>query len=216
MLADADRAETHRLPNQPGRVQLHQISWYPKNRGGQGVMPMHMHDVAYSVVTHGTSKRRYDRVLLVEVPANVVETWLDNNRKKSRLNPLLANFDAMGKTGPFYAPLGCTHFVEAHKLIREGNRRYRNNPDGIVLQLKPDDVEGKIIQEQGVQAVVYSSALWHDTAALLAIMREDNLNAEVAKRETELDAFGHVSRVVSDLAGEGCEPHEKKKSRLTL
>ena len=53
MLADADRAETYRLPNQPGRVQLHQISWHPKNRGGQGVMPMHMHEVAYDV-TSGT------------------------------------------------------------------------------------------------------------------------------------------------------------------
>ena len=63
-------------------------------------MPMHMHEVAYDVVTHGTSKRRYDRVVLVEVPATVVESWLDNNRKKARLNPLLANFDAMGKTGP--------------------------------------------------------------------------------------------------------------------
>ena len=30
-------------------------------------------------------------------------------------------------------------------------------------------------------------------------MREDNLDAEIAKSETELDAFGHASRVVSEL-----------------
>ena len=95
LLADADRAEQYVTPNQPGRVKLMQISWYTKNRGGQGIMPLHAHDVAFSVVTLGTSKRRYGRVGLVEVPANVVATWLADNRRKSKLNPLLANFDAM-------------------------------------------------------------------------------------------------------------------------
>ena len=39
-------------------------------------------------------------------------------------------------------------------------------------------------------------------------MREDNLDAKIAKREIELDAFGHVSRVVSQLTT-GYEPQGK-------
>ena len=55
-----------------------------------------------------------------------------------------------------------------------------------------DDMEGKIIQEQGVAAIDYSAKLWDDSAARLAIMREDNLDAAVAKSETELDAFAQA------------------------
>ena len=51
-----------------------------------------------------------------------------------------------------------------------------------------------------MSVTVYSAELWDDPAALLAIMREDNLDAEINMRETELDALGTVSRVVSDLS----------------
>ena len=54
-------------------------------------------------------------------------------------------------------------------------------------------------------ATVYSAALWWDSAAILAIMREDNLDAEVAKGETELDCFGLVNKTVKRLAT-GYEP----------
>ena len=37
-------------------------------------------------------------------------------------------------------------------------------------------------------------------------MREDNANSDVAKPETELDAFGCVNNVVNDLTGGGYEP----------
>ena len=56
--------------------------------------------------------------------------------------------------------------------------------------------------------IVYSPKLWEDSATLLAIMREDNLDAEIAKSETELDAFGHASRGVSELTV-GYEPQGK-------
>ena len=42
-----------------------------------------------------------------------------------------------------------------------------------------------MIQSQGVIATVYSAELWDDPAALLAIMREDNLDAEINKRERQ-------------------------------
>ena len=43
-----------------------------------------------------------------------------------------------------------------------------------------------MIQSHGVLATVFGAKLWEDSAALLAIMREDNLDAEIAKGEPEL------------------------------
>ena len=45
------------------------------------------------------------------------------------------------------------------------------------MQLRQDDREGKLIQSHGVRATVYSSALWEDDAALLAIMRKDCMDS---------------------------------------
>ena len=81
----------------------------------------------------------------------------------------------------------------------EGGRKFMDMTEGLHFQLRDGEVEGMLIQSHGVVATVYTAKLWEDSAALLAIMREDNLDAEIAKRETELDAFGHVSRVVSEL-----------------
>ena len=65
------------------------------------------------------------------------------------------------------------------------------------MKLLPDDTEGKMIQKQGVQVIVYSEKLWHDKSAMTAIMREDNANVEVAKPETEVDALGLVHQTVN-------------------
>ena len=54
-----------------------------------------------------------------------------------------------------------------------------DKPGGKPLVLREDDEEGRLIQSQGVQALVYAETLWEDSAALLAIMREDNLDAIV-------------------------------------
>ena len=50
--AEADRAEKHLAPNQPGRVQLNRITWHPQNRGGQGILPLHVHNVARDTYMH--------------------------------------------------------------------------------------------------------------------------------------------------------------------
>ena len=42
--------------------------------------------------------------------------------------------------------------------------------------------------------------MWGDSAAILGLLREDNVNAQLCKGETELDAFGHVVRLISSLA----------------
>ena len=47
-----------------------------------------------------------------------------------------------------------------------------NKADCTPLVLQEWDCEGKLIQEQGVQALIYSKQLWEDVHALYAIMRE--------------------------------------------
>ena len=71
----------------------------------------------------------------------------------------------------------CSHFVEAQKLVGEGNRTYMNILDGKVLNIIEDDEEAQLIQKYGVTARVYSKELWEDKSALMAFMWEDNLDA---------------------------------------
>ena len=101
------------------------------------------------------------------------------------MNPLLAKTEAMSYTGPYYANLNCTHFVGAQQVIAEGGRRYMGQPEGLRLQLKVGDEEGKLIQSSGVVAVVYTAKLWEDTPALLALMREGNLDAATYYKERD-------------------------------
>ena len=74
-----------------------------------------------------------------------------------------------------------------------------DDKEGIRLQLRDDDEEGKIIQEVGPDSIVYGADLWLDVPALLGLMREDNLNAEIQRGETEIDSLGHVCQLLDDL-----------------
>ena len=105
----------------------------------------------------------YKHAMLVEVPFFIKTLWRTKMRDLTRRNPLLSDFKAMSQTGPPYATLSCTHFVEAQKLILEGNRRYMNEPEGQKLELHADDKEGQLIQSQGVIAQVFSSKLYRFT-----------------------------------------------------
>ena len=146
-------------------------------------MMMHVHDVAGNISVNGTSARRYGKVKLVEVPESVRKEVLKANQTKAAANPLLAKFklEAMSHTNKLYANINCTHFCEAHKVIGEGGRRFRDKPEGLPLQLQPDDTEGHNIQEQGVNAIAYGEKLWNDRHALFALMREDNRFANLCK-----------------------------------
>ena len=110
-------------------------------------------------------------MLLVEVPENVTENLLLANEKKALLNPHLSNFENMIRTGTLYATLSSTHFVEAQKLVMEGGRRWMDKQDGTPLQLIENDIEGRLIQTSGVDAVVYRQDLWWDKKAQLPLRR---------------------------------------------
>ena len=75
-----------------------------------------------------------------------------------------------------------------------------DQPDGIPLVRRDDDHDGTLIQFQGVVAIVYSPELWTDSVALLAVMREDNLDADVTKGENELESFCLACRVVAQMS----------------
>ena len=61
-----------------------------------------------------------------------------------------------------------------------------DEPNGRPLKLLEDDDEGRMIQLHGVRARVYSSKLWEDSAAILAIMQEDSLDCLITRKETDL------------------------------
>ena len=123
-------------------------------------------------------------MLLVEVPESVKKEWLQVNERKAKMNPMLSNFDNTIHTGRLYATLRCTHFVEAHKLVMEGGRRWKDQQGGTLFQLKENDVEGKLIQTNGVEAIVYTEKLWWDKKTQLAFMRMYSLDAEIADIQT--------------------------------
>ena len=75
---EADRGESYKAHCQPGRVHLSKISWHPD------IMPFHVHDIAQYIATRGASKRRYNQVRLVEVPADVIDRWIRANKKRQQ------------------------------------------------------------------------------------------------------------------------------------
>ena len=180
-MSEADRASDFQLGSQPGRLVMHLLGFLPDNRGGQGILPMHAHSIACEISDKGTSERRYNPVRVVQVPKSHLAAWRLANKRKKRQNPLLAQ---IGDDQMEFACLQCTHVVGGMKLIAEGNRTNMNQPGSQVLKLRSDDKEGKMIQKLGFQVIVYGEGLWHDKAALMALMREDNANVDVAKPET--------------------------------
>ena len=85
---------------------------------------------------------------MVEVPESFRKELLQANARKAARSPLLAKFklEAMSHTKKLYANINCTHFCEAHQVIAEGGRKFRDKPEGLPLQLRDDDTEGHTIQ----------------------------------------------------------------------
>ena len=70
-----------------------------------------------------------------------------------------------------------------------------------------------MIQTVGVNALIYDEALWYDKPAMMALMREDNANADSSKPETELDAFGTVHETMNQMSETGSTPTQRYPSR---
>ena len=81
ILADhADRAQRFATPGLI-RIQLHQIGFYPPNRGGTGIHPYHVHEVANDFMANTTKVDRYGHVDLVRIPEVLRQSILKANEK---------------------------------------------------------------------------------------------------------------------------------------
>ena len=193
-LEDAsDRAHKHRKIGNL-RIPVDQLGFLPDNRGGMGILPYHVHEVAWDCLANKTKLSRYQQVDVVKLPHGKLQEVLEANRNKCEASTLMPPFSPAIQ----YACLTKTHFVHAHKLGRDGTRTlFHEGKVRIRWQLA--DEEAAVINEQGVLCAVYDSALLDDVDALRSVMGDDNLNASVQMAEDEMQAFGRVDRIFEKL-----------------
>ena len=190
----SDRAQKHRKVGQV-RIPLEFLGFLPDNRGGMGISPFHVHEVAWDVVANTTKTTRYREVEVVKLPDDRRASVLESNEHKCEESSL------MPKHSPTmtYGCLSKTHFVHAQKLAQEATQTLFGEGN-IKIRFRDDDKEGHLISESGPICVVYDSALLEDPEALSSVMSDDNLNASVQMSEDEMQAFGRVHGIFEALA----------------
>ena len=92
-LSPADRAEEWRLRNHFDRADLDEIGFWPKNRGGFGIITFHMHrNVLPDILKNKTSVNRYRVVRVCEGPENQLAAWREANKQKCETDPLMPKY----------------------------------------------------------------------------------------------------------------------------
>jgi hypothetical protein len=187
IIDDLDRALSHKNGNIV-RLDTRKLGLLLNNRGGLGISPKHVHEVARSMLKDGVRLNRYICVDVVPVPSCALEGWRLANKQKCESSALMPNFSAEMS----HACLTRTHFTHAQKLNADGNRTLFNaNDTQIIFNLSLK--EAKDIAEHGVLCQVYDAALWDDTAALQALMESDNQDADVSMSECEVQFQGRIT-----------------------
>ena len=153
------------------RIPLDQIGFWPGNRGGLGISPYHVHEVAWDCKVNITKLQRYHHVDLVEIPQNMLQAFRDANRQLCERDDRMPRFSAQMT----YACLSKTHFVHAQKLAKEGTRSIFNKGD-VHIRWQDGDLEGAQIIEQGPLCVIHGSSLLHDSDATIALAFDDHLD----------------------------------------
>ena len=159
------------------RVDLDKIGFWPHNRGGLGISPYHVHEVAQDCKCNKTKLERYHQVDLIEIPQDMLQKIRDANRDRCESD------DRMPRFSPHmtYVCATKTHFVHAQKLAKEGNRSIFNKGD-VNIRWQDGDLEGAQIIEQGPLCVIHGSSLLHDSDATIALAFDDNLGKTVRCR----------------------------------
>ncbi len=142
------------------RIPLRKLGFNPSNRGGTGIVPYHVHEVAHDVHTNSLRMSRYDHVKAVKIPAKDLEHVRKVNAQRClTAAPSLAP----ASTDIVYAVLTKTHFVHACKIAaRGGVTLFDNGQD----QFKFDGKEWDAIQELGVMCAIDNEDLWDDHDAV--------------------------------------------------
>ena len=164
------------------------------NRGGLGISPAHAHEICEDRMKNGTRRARYGAVKVVILEGDWLKETLQVNEEKCNGDPLMPRFSSK----IIYGLLKLTHFVHSDKLFQQGGQLYEKGDQKI--RLRDDDEEGKLMEKFGPVTIMYSAELLKDTAALEALMREDNENANITLREDTMAAYGVVDKVVTELA----------------
>ena len=155
LLTPADRAEKARRIHQPERADLDDIGFWPKHRGGFGIIPYHMHNrVLPDICKNKTDVKRYGVVRLCVVPQYARAEWREANKKRCETDPLMPKYSSR----MWLVCLTNTHFTHSHKLCKDGSRSQLNQGK-LPAKLRDDDTEGAMIQAQGPKVVIYLSLI---------------------------------------------------------
>ena len=192
VISPADRAERHRIAGET-RVHVDLMGFMKINRGGLGISPPHVHEICEDRMKNGTRRARYGAVKVVQLEGSWLQETLQVNEEKCNGDPLMPPFSSK----IIYGLLNLTHFVHSQKLVQQGGHLYDKGE--IKIRLRDDDEEGKLMGEYGPLTIMYSAELLKDTAALEALMREDNENANITLREDTMAGYGIVDKVVTEL-----------------
>ena len=179
-----DRAMTYKgdvISGLPGK-----LGFIGMNRGGHGISPRHVHEVAAECF-NGVKLWRYKIVSAVKVPEKELKAWRKLNREKCEGDKLMPKF-AEDMT---LACISKTHFTHAIKLAADGGRTLYNLQDGAAIKFKNSDD----VFTDGLAIQVFGEKLWYDTEALAALMSEDNKDSEVCMREDEIQIQGVIAEV---------------------
>ena len=205
---DASDRAAKRRKSQLMRVPLRKITFWNSNRGGMAISGHHVHQIAHGIMTTKTKLMRYGHVDIVEIPANLLEKIRKENRERCSQEPLLPLFHE----DIAYVCITKTHFTHAQKLAQDGNRFLYNGTD-MPIKWQADDTEGAEIQESGPLCQIFDSVLFDDPNAMDALGTEDNLNADIAMGEDEMQAFGRISGIMARMSA--CQDKDVLPNAMT-
>ena len=95
------------------RIPLEELGFLPENRGGMGLSPHHVHEVAWDCLSNGTKLSRYQEVEVVKLPPDREAAVREASKKKCEASTLMPNFSPTMR----YVCLTKTHFVHAQKQL---------------------------------------------------------------------------------------------------
>jgi len=82
------------------------------------------------------------------------------------------------------------------------------------IKWQADDTEGAEIQESGPLCQIFDCGLFDDPNAMDALGTEDNLNADIAMGEDEMQAFGRISGIMARMSA--CQDKDVLPNAMTL
>jgi hypothetical protein len=157
------RAQQYRKPFL-ARVNLTEIGFSEMNRGGEGVCPHHVHELAHHIKNEMTQVQRYQYVDLIKIPKDSLQKVLKFNCDRCEADPLMPRFSSEIR----YVCITKTHFVHAQKLAKDGTHTLYNRGEDPV-RWHDADTEGAQIMEHGPLCAIYSKRMFKDIEAAHAV-----------------------------------------------